>query len=95
MAYAGDLKSPARKGMRVRPPPPAPRRTPRARPCRLFLRNLLPTLRHSSVTGFLEAGFDIRTVQELLGLRDVRTTIIYTHVLSRDDRSEVSPADGL
>ena len=71
------------------------RKIPSARRAQLTKRVTCHKFRHSFATHQLESGYDIRTVQELLGHRNVNTTMIYTHVLNRGGRGVRSPADSL
>lgn len=66
-----------------------------ARKVKLHKRVNCHALRHSYATHLLELGTDIRTVQTLLGHKDVRTTLLYAHVMAVSGGRIVSPADGL
>ncbi|MFN0197958.1 MAG: tyrosine-type recombinase/integrase [Planctomycetaceae bacterium] len=63
------------------------------RRCNITKRVTAHTFQHSFATHLIEAGYDIRTVQELLGHSDVRTTMVYTQVLNKGGRGVSSPAD--
>jgi integrase len=83
------------KGLRVITGEHRPRGTPPVRETAATNRVISHTSRYSFATHLLEDAYDTRTVQELLGHKDVRTTMVYTHVLNRGGKGVRSPVDTL
>ena len=80
---AGHFLEPQKSGLR------------RGKKAGLVKRAACHTFRHSFATHLIESGYDIRMVQELLGHKDIKTTMIYTHVLNRGGKGVKSPVDDL
>ena len=76
-----------------RPTPLSPSRVMKRLRYETAKRTTAHTFRHGFATHLIEAGYDSRTVRELLGQQDVRTTMVYAHILNRGGRGGVSPAN--